>query len=248
MTELTLAGKLAAASLDVGGKLNPDKRNKDQNYDYLSADKILSIGGQALAQQGVVIIPDIAAQEVTRLEYTDQYGKTKTRYDCRVDFLFHIHDGTTEFIQKWYGMGSDYSVPDKAMYKAITSGHKYFLMKLLCVGAGNEDGEHEDDEPKKQAPKVQPAQVTKVSPPPAVTITPREAEIIGELIPEEQPAPSTIDAWKMTEDTHTPYADIDSTKLTFRLNAIVKRNQPGDKPRIEYIRNILQTRHEAENK
>jgi hypothetical protein len=95
-----------------------------------------------------------------------------------------------------------------------------------------------------------PVTFTKVIPPPAVTVTPREAEIIGELIPEEQPAPSTIDAWKMTEDTHTPYADIDSTKLTFRLNSIVKRTPklPDDPKRIEYLRGILQTRHEAENK
>ena len=60
-----------------------------------------------------------------------EYGQGKTRWDARVEFLFHICDGTNEMVQKWYGMGSDYSVPDKALYKAITSGHKYFLSKLL---------------------------------------------------------------------------------------------------------------------
>jgi len=154
----TLPAKVAKASLDVGGKLSTDKRNLQQNYDYLSADKILAICGQALAQQGVIIFPDITTQELATVDYTDSYGKQKTRYDCRIEFLFHVCDGTGEMVQRWYGMGSDYAAPDKALYKAITSGHKYFLMKLLCVGAGNEDSEHEPEDGKKvQAPVAQKA-------------------------------------------------------------------------------------------
>lgn len=36
----TLASKIAKASIEVGS-LAADKRNKEQNYDYLSADQIL---------------------------------------------------------------------------------------------------------------------------------------------------------------------------------------------------------------
>jgi hypothetical protein len=148
MTDNTLISKIAKAALDVGGKLEADKTNKDQNYDYLSADKILGTCGQALFNQGVAVVPDIEAQETTLLEYTDQYGKAKKRYDNRTSFIFHVTDGTTTLDLHWWGVGSDYAVPDKALYKAITSGHKYFLMKLLCVGVGNEDGEHEESEKK----------------------------------------------------------------------------------------------------
>ena len=157
--EQTLITKIAKAGQDVGGKLKADKTNKEQNYDYLSADKILSDCGQALFTQGVVIIPDILAQEITLHEYTDAYGKAKKRYDARVDFIFHIADETTSYDAKWYGVGSDYSVPDKSLYKAITSGHKYFLMKLLCIGAGNEDAEHEEEpgeKKQKSAPSAPP--------------------------------------------------------------------------------------------
>lgn len=142
-----LASKIAKAALEVGGKLNPDKRNKEQGYDYLSADKILSMCGQALFSQGLVVIPEVSGQEVNIFEYQGSGNQTKRRYDARVIFEFDITDGETESKRMWYGMGSDYSTPDKALYKAITSGHKYFLMKLLCIGAGNEDGEHEDAEP-----------------------------------------------------------------------------------------------------
>jgi hypothetical protein len=147
-----LIAKLAKAAQDVGGKLSADKTNKEQNYEYLSADKILSISGQALAGQGIMIIPQLTGRHIDVLEYTDKYNNAKRRYDCQVDFVFTITDGgDKEILSPWVGMGSDYMTPDKAVYKAITSGHKYFLMKLLCIGAGNEDGEHETEDEKQPA-------------------------------------------------------------------------------------------------
>jgi hypothetical protein len=149
-----LATKIAAASNDVGGKLNPDKRNQDQKYDYVSADKILAVCGQALATQGVVVFPGITKSEIVMTERT---GKS-SRYDATIELGITVTDGETEYACAWIGLGSDYMTPDKALYKAVTSGHKYFLMKLLNVGAGNEDGEHEGEpeqekKPSKPAPR-----------------------------------------------------------------------------------------------
>jgi len=138
----TLISKIAAASTKVGA-LMPDKTNTAQNYSYISADKILQRAGDALAEAGVVIIPSITQEAVNEVTYTDSYNKTKTRYDAVITFEMLISDGTSEFKAPWSGRGSDFSVPDKAMYKAITSGHKYFIAKLLNIGIGNEDGEHE---------------------------------------------------------------------------------------------------------
>ena len=140
-----LASKIAKAGLFVGGKLSADKTNKDQAYDYISADKINAICGQALYREGVAVLPEVTNQETVLFEYTDNYNKTKRRYDSTVTLKFIISDGSESIETAWVGVGSDYVVPDKAVYKAITSGHKYFLMKLLCVGAGNEDGEHEPE-------------------------------------------------------------------------------------------------------
>lgn len=205
----TLPARVAAASLDVGGKLSTDKRNLQQNYDYLSADKILSICGQALAQQGVIIFPDIANQELTALDYTDSYGKPKTRYDCKVEFVFHICDGEGEMIQKWYGMGSDYAAPDKALYKAITSGHKYFLMKLLCVGAGNEDSEHDAETEKKPAPQSKPQQ------PPAPPVE-RPAEVAA--------------AMDRLNSTGIRYGDIPTDKLAVMVSSMAKADAKPETP------------------
>jgi hypothetical protein len=176
-----LAAKIAKAALDVGGKLSADKTNQEQRYDYLSADKILSVCGQALFSQGVVTFPDLAGADVNLFEYTDNFGKSKRRYDAKVNIIINITDGTETQALNWYGMGSDYTVPDKALYKAITSGHKYFLMKLLCVGAGNEDGEHEDEPPAQKQPR-QPEQPKREPKPAPATLAVNHQE------PPEPPA------------------------------------------------------------
>lgn len=147
----SLAAKIAAAAVEVGGKLKADKRNTQQNYDYISADKILSVGGQALAVQGVTIIPQVTGREILLAE-TQKGGQ---RFDAVLTMVMLVTDGQSEILAPWVGCGSDYAVPDKAAYKAMTSGHKYFVMKLLCIGEGNEDGEHED------APPAQPKPATK---------------------------------------------------------------------------------------
>ena len=74
----TLAKKIAAASKAVGS-LTADKRNMQQNYDYISADKILERAGNALADQGVTIFPAIISEDTRQIDYTDGYGKAKTR-------------------------------------------------------------------------------------------------------------------------------------------------------------------------
>ena len=150
----TLAAKIAAASKEVGGKLRADSRNQEQKYDYISADKILAVCGQALAEQGIVIFPSIVYEHV---DMTDR-GQGKARYDAEVKFCFVVADGGDKIELPWVGRGSDYSVPDKATYKAITSGHKYFIAKLLNVGEGNEDGEHEAPESPPTPQRTAPAQ------------------------------------------------------------------------------------------
>ena len=140
---MSIFSVIAKVSSELVGRLTPDKRNTQQNYDYISADLILQEAGRAMAQNGLVIIPSITDERIETVEYTDSYGKQKTRYDAAVVFSMVMACEDEQVIATWAGRGSDYAVPDKATYKAITSGHKYFLMKLFNIGVGNEDGEHE---------------------------------------------------------------------------------------------------------
>jgi hypothetical protein len=135
---MTLAGKIALASIEVGN-FKADKKNMEQKYAYISADQVLSRAGDALAKQGVTVFPSLLEVELTTIE---RQGKS-ARIDAKITYSMMISDGEKDIVIPWFGYGSDYMTPDKAVYKAITSGHKYFLMKLLNIGVGNEDGEHE---------------------------------------------------------------------------------------------------------
>ena len=139
---MNLAQKIAKASAAIGGKLKADARNQEQKYNYISADKILSVCGQALADVGVTVFPSVVGDV---MDIFDR-GNNKVRYDATVTFMMHVSDGETSVDLPWIGRGSDYTVPDKALYKAITSGHKYFVAKLFSIGEGNEDSEHEPAE------------------------------------------------------------------------------------------------------
>ena len=152
MTTGNLFSKIAAVSKAVGA-LEPDKRNQQQKYDYISADKILDRVGCEMARVGLVIIPALVDEHIEAIPW-----KQGHRYDVRVDIEMMIadSDGNT-LTMMWFGRGSDYSVPDKAMYKAITSGHKYFLVKLFNVGAGNEDSEHDAPQVRNNAEPQRPA-------------------------------------------------------------------------------------------
>ena len=229
----TLVSKIAAAAIDVGGKLGTDKRNQEQRYDYVSADKILSVCGQALFTQGVVVAPEIVEQTVNPVEYVNSRGATGKRYDCAASYVFHVSDGEQTQSYKWVGMGSDYSVPDKALYKAITTGHKYFLMKLLCIGAGNEDAEHEE-EPKEE-------------------VRPARQPVTRQATTEElEPAAMSLEsASEVLNSAGEKYITLDSEKLsmmTIGINKGLEKKDITQEQRDEYnykldaIRTILASR------
>jgi hypothetical protein len=136
----TLAGKIAKASADLGNRLKADKKNtQGGGYMYISADKLIAEAGAVLAANGVAVFPAIIGYNVDGGESSGG----KRNYIVTVNFAMTVSDGETNMECPWMGAGVDYGAMDKALYKGITSGHKYFLAKLLNIGEGNEDGEHE---------------------------------------------------------------------------------------------------------
>lgn len=151
MSEKTLASKVAAAVKAVGD-LAPDKVNQAERFAYRSADLILSRCGQALAAEGVVVVPMMEEVSLS----IGETSKGMKRYEASVKFKFTVTDGVTEWACPFTAVGVDFSSPDRALAKATTLGHKYFLAKLLCVGVGNEDAEA-DTEPPPPAQERRPA-------------------------------------------------------------------------------------------
>jgi len=173
----TLAGKIAKASADLGNRLKADKKNtQGGGYMYISADKLIAEAGAVLAANGVAVFPSIIGYNVDGGESSGG----KRNYIVTVNFMMAVSDGESSMDCPWMGAGVDYGAMDKALYKGITSGHKYFLAKLLNIGEGNEDGEHEAPPPQGER-QAQPATNGK----PAVTTVTKEADA------GDKPAPYT---------------------------------------------------------
>jgi hypothetical protein len=222
-----LIDKIAKAGAEVGGKLKSDKRNIEQGYNYVSADKILSVCGQALFDQGIAIIPSIVKWDINIIDR----GNGKSRYDAVVDLLLKVTDGETTYEEPWFGMGSDYGAPDKALYKAITSGHKYFLAKLFCIGEGNEDGEHETGE---DTPQAKPTQVKQAKPPEPAPVV-------------EAPAPDAMsleDAMNVLNAEGELYGNIPTEKLVIMSNSLRKVLSNGKDLTVD-DRAVRERKHQA---
>ena len=146
MTEnnATLYARIATVTGVLAGKIRADKRHEQQTYTYISADSILQEVGNAMAEIGLSVIPGITSTEWQLVEIPNK----KPFFNATVNFTMSVSDADgAQYTTVWAGMGNDYTAPDKAIYKAITSGHKYFLMKLFNIGIGNMDSEHDDSEP-----------------------------------------------------------------------------------------------------
>jgi hypothetical protein len=135
----SLVQRIIAASGQIGA-LEADARNTQQKYDYLSADYIIQVAGNALRTNGVMVLPSVLERRTVRYDR----GVDKYIYHVEVDMQFTVLDEEGGSLGSvWTSSGVDYASPDKAEAKAITTGHKYFLMKLLMISIGNPDGEHE---------------------------------------------------------------------------------------------------------
>ena len=135
---LTLAQRLSLASLEVGGSLAADKKNSSAGagYAYISADKAAAWCGQALARQMVSVIPSIIEHKIETVTYKRNDGKDGLRYDATVTLKIRVTDGNQTETTDWFGWWSSYADPSKTLQAAVTSGYKFFLLKLLNIGEG----------------------------------------------------------------------------------------------------------------
>jgi hypothetical protein len=150
-----LYARIAKVTALLAGKLRADKTHEQQRYSYLSADQILQEVGNAMADNGLAVVPGVTGSQSELLEPVNK----KPFYNSTVTFIMYVSDiDGNVFETPWVGMGADYTAPDKATYKAITSGHKYFLMKLFNIGIGNMDSEHDAEplETRQPLPQQQP--------------------------------------------------------------------------------------------
>ena len=160
MANKTLVQKLNEVSKDIG-YLQKDKKNRMQNYSYLSEAKIKEAVKKAFVKHGVIF--NYSTDEIR--EYEISPTSKGTKQFCTIakgEYRFMDIDSEQQVSGTWFGSGTD--TGDKGLYKAITGGIKYVLNTNFLIPSGedpeNDDDRNGDKEPgnggsgKKETPKL----------------------------------------------------------------------------------------------
>jgi hypothetical protein len=119
--------------------------NDEQEYNYVQEAEVVRVIRAALVKVGLsfsVSTSEIMPPNLISTELGDVYNYT-------IKMTFTLVDAETGYFERfqWLGMGSDQG--DKALYKAYTSGVKYFLLKNFLLPT-NDDVECTNIVPQKQ--------------------------------------------------------------------------------------------------
>lgn len=147
---MTLTSKLAEVMMAVE-RVPKRGRNDFHKYDYATEADIVATVRKELASRQVMLIPHV-----------DSVTRDGTITTAMMTFTFR--DGESEeYIQSmWAGVGEDKG--DKGLYKALTGGLKYFLLKTFLMPTGD-DPEADDKAQLKARDKatVKPDKATKAA-------------------------------------------------------------------------------------
>lgn len=127
-----LAAKLARKKnkvVKLVGAIKKTGYNEDQEYSFVEEAEVVRVLRSALTKAGLSL--DITTSEITLMNTIKTAAGELSNYTIKM--LFVLVDTETGFSQSypWLAMGSDQT--DKALYKAYTSGVKYFLLKNFLL-------------------------------------------------------------------------------------------------------------------
>jgi len=146
----SLISDLAEAMLNATA-VHKSQHNKDQNYDYASAEQILAAVRGPLLERGLVLTQRTVGLNV--YEIVSKGGAKGTGVIVEIEFTFHHGPtGDTLVIPGWRGSAQDYG--DKAIQKAYTNAVKTFIRSqwLLPTDTENTDTPLPDAAPSEPAP------------------------------------------------------------------------------------------------
>jgi hypothetical protein len=111
------------------------KGRSDGGYDFVRAVDVADEARRLLKGRGIVVIPSVESVEI-------KMGKSGVLVHAHLTFEVVLAKSGESVTKNWIGSGFDYP-GDKALYKAITGGTKYFYANLLGIpfGVDPEEGE-----------------------------------------------------------------------------------------------------------
>jgi len=141
---MKLIEKLVAIS-DGAKELKKSGYNDFGKYNYAKEEDILNVLKPLLKQHSVFISHSIKEVKHTSYESMGKNNQLKRELFCEVLIEYVLHDGETEEKLILNGAGTGMDVGDKALYKALTGAHKYFLSKNFNIST-DDDPENEEKE------------------------------------------------------------------------------------------------------
>lgn len=129
--------------------------NSYHSYPYATETDVLNAIRPLMVEAGLVLIPMAAEAQTSPSAGAEDKGKSGHDVTT-VKMRFILADAESgETIEgPWLGQGQD--TQDKGVYKAITGGHKYLLMKLFQVPTGDDPERDSPPSKAKKAPKKLP--------------------------------------------------------------------------------------------
>jgi hypothetical protein len=118
--------------------------NSHFGYKFVREGDLTEAIRQHLVEHNLCVF--FGASEVLGVRETD--GKAGPVTTIKMTATFACGDGGATFTTSWLGSGQD--AGDKGVYKALTGGVKYLLMKNFLVSTGD-DPEQEDAQPQAQS-------------------------------------------------------------------------------------------------
>lgn len=142
-----LLGKLKKLQ-DVMGSIQWEKDgiNRHQSYKYITERQYKEGFRDALREAGLL-------WQMETLEYEIVPQITDKMHMIVCKFLGRITDPETGEFQEYRFFGTGADTGDKALYKAVTGGHKFFLASNFNVAEGNDpESDESENLPKKGQP------------------------------------------------------------------------------------------------
>jgi len=204
----TLVSKLAAVMAAIN-RIAKRGHNSFHNYDYVTEADIVEAVRRELALRNVMLFPAIYGE---RREAIGEKGSHLTTID--MVFAFCDGDSGERMSFQWRGAGTDKD--DKGLYKAITGGEKYFLMKTFLIPTGDDperDGKGDD---------VAGDKTVRVSKPGPKEVLPKGTARIIKVVPKSKGPISWADVTFVSDTGEEQTVPISADARESGLNAVTQ--------------------------
>ena len=118
-----------------------DGENKNDKYDYVSGNAVLSILRPLMNELHLLLIPSV--RDTNIIEGVTRSGTARFVVEISYDFTWVDVESGETLVVPWYANGSDLGSAERAVGKAATYAEKYFLLKMFHIPTDKDDPDND---------------------------------------------------------------------------------------------------------